>query len=90
MTVLPPIHELLAVRAQTHGDYSHHARYTQDLKRCLRAGAAWEGLTDTEREALEVICHKIGRIMAGNPHFRDHWQDIAGYAQLVADRCPPG
>jgi hypothetical protein len=33
------------------------------------------------------VAHKIGRILAGNPSFRDHWADIAGYAKLVADRC---
>lgn len=35
---------------------------------------------------LEMIAHKVGRILAGNPHFEDHWADIAGYARLSADR----
>ncbi len=81
------VHEILAERGKTHGDYSDHAAVTQELKRIMRANG-WEKLNDCEREALEMIFHKIGRILAGNPHFRDHWDDIAGYATLVAERTP--
>jgi hypothetical protein len=37
-------------------------------------------------EALDMICHKIGRILNGDPNYADSWVDIAGYAKLVADR----
>ena len=33
-----------------------------------------------------MIAHKIGRILAGNPDFKDHWDDIAGYAVLISQR----
>jgi len=79
------IEDTLAERATTHGDYSDHAAITQSFKYLMR-GRGWERLNDCEREALEMIVHKIGRILAGDPHFRDHWHDIAGYATLVADR----
>lgn len=36
-----------------------------------------------QREAMEMIVHKIGRIIHGNPHEADHWRDIAGYALLA-------
>jgi hypothetical protein len=39
------------------------------------------------REALEIDAHKIGRILAGDPDFRDHWLDRAGYATLIAREC---
>ena len=39
-----------------------------------------------QAEAMDMIIHKIGRIINGNPDVVDHWLDIAGYAQLVADR----
>ena len=29
-----------------------------------------------------MILHKIGRILAGDPNHKDHWVDIAGYANL--------
>ena len=31
-------------------------------------------------------CQNLGRILAGDPNFHDHWLDISGYAKLVADR----
>jgi hypothetical protein len=37
-------------------------------------------------EALEMICHKIARVLNGDPNHHDHWHDIAGYATLVANR----
>ena len=46
----------------------------------------WKSLSEVQKEALEMIQHKIGRILAGNPDHKDHWDDIAGYAKLVSDR----
>lgn len=40
-------------------------------------------LTPEQCEALDMIQHKIGRILSGNPNEPDHWHDIAGYATLV-------
>lgn len=37
-------------------------------------------------EALDIITQKIGRIINGDANYADSWQDIAGYAQLVANR----
>ena len=79
--------DLLNERKTTHGDFAKHAECTQSLKReIFRHGVEF---TDMEREALECIALKIGRMIAGDPHFKDHWADIAGYAQLVADRLDP-
>lgn len=77
------IDALLDERAKTHGEYTGHAEISQRLK------AHWKNhnLTDVQHESLDMIAHKIGRILAGDPDFRDHWNDIAGYAKLAADRC---
>jgi hypothetical protein len=84
------IQEILDERKKTHGDYANHAYITQELKGVMRAtGIKWNELKDMEKEALEMIVHKIGRILSGNPHYKDHWDDIAGYATLVAQRCCP-
>jgi hypothetical protein len=81
------INELLAERGKTHGDYMVHAEISQQFKELMRSfGEGWGRCNTAQREALEMIAHKIGRILAGNPHFKDHWDDIAGYAKLVADR----
>lgn len=76
------IDDILNERQKTHGDYELHAQITQELKRVI-AVYDREDLSDTQRETLDMIAHKIGRILAGNPHFADHWTDIAGYARLI-------
>jgi hypothetical protein len=47
-------------------------------------------MDDDQREALDMIAHKIGRILNGDPNYADSWVDIAGYAKLVADRLESG
>ena len=78
--------ELLAERAQTHGDFTDHAGTTQDLKTIMYDHPNYKKLSAVQKEALEMIVHKIGRILAGNPDHKDNWADIAGYAKLVKDR----
>lgn len=46
----------------------------------------WRSLDPDQKEALEMIVHKIGRILNGDPDYADSWHDIAGYAKLVEDR----
>jgi len=43
-------------------------------------------LMPDQEEALSLICTKIARIVNGDPNHIDSWRDVAGYAQLVADR----
>jgi hypothetical protein len=38
------------------------------------------------REALEMLAHKTGRILNGDPAYADSWHDIAGYVRLVEQR----
>jgi hypothetical protein len=47
----------------------------------------WKTLTPVQREGLHMFLRKIGRILVGDPDFKDHWDDIGGYAKLVSDRC---
>ena len=59
---------------------------TQRIKAVMTDTPNWIALNDDMVEALEMIAHKIGRILNGDPAYADSWVDIAGYAQLVADR----
>jgi hypothetical protein len=83
-----PLDKILDERGKRYGTFLGHATVTQQLKKvldetlCRRGG----GLEADQYEALDMICHKIGRIVNGDPDYVDSWQDIAGYAQLVADR----
>jgi hypothetical protein len=45
-------------------------------------------MPDVQREALDHIAGKIGRIFSGQATFFDHWRDVAGYATLAEKACP--
>ena len=80
------INETLEQRQKTHGNFLDHAKTSMTLKGVV-AQAIISGnkeLTFSQREALDMICHKIARVVSGNPNTHDHWHDIAGYATLVA------
>ena len=82
------ITEILDERGKRYGKFKSHAEISQRLKYTVadalsnRKGV----LADDQREALDMICHKIARIVNGDPDYADSWIDIAGYAQLVANR----
>lgn len=78
----------LTERGTRYGKFTGHARITQSMKTFLRneAKICVNELSYDQWEALDMICHKIGRIINGDPNYADSWIDIAGYAQLVADR----
>ena len=80
------IEETLAERQKTHGDFITHAVISQHLKRTIHSYEGHQELDPDQLEALEMIAHKIARILNGNPNIHDHWYDIAGYATLVAER----
>ena len=49
----------------------------------MRRQSGWGRLNTAQEEALEMIAHKIARIINGDPDYKDNWHDIAGYATLV-------
>lgn len=82
------IAQTLTDRGGRYGPFIGHAEVTQRLKRVMAEELAKRGkaLDDDQWEALEMIAHKIGRIINGDPNYDDSWVDIAGYAKLVSDR----
>lgn len=76
----------LAERGTRYGEFSDHARITQNIKRAMENSKNWSMLDDDMRESLEMIAHKIGRILNGDPEYVDSWHDIIGYTKLVEDR----
>lgn len=80
------IRAILSDRAKTHGDYINTSATCRRLMDVLVAGQdGRDELLEHEAETLHMICNKLARIVCGNPHFPDHWDDIAGYAILTAD-----
>lgn len=76
--------EILAERQKTHGDFRTQAAIARCLKSSMHGWGNWHQLKAYQKEALDMIQHKIARILNGNADFKDHWDDIAGYATLVA------
>ena len=86
---LPPGHHvdpLLAARGARYGAFADNASISQALKAQMRQTPKWGALDPDMKEALEMVAHKISRILAGDPDYDDSWVDIAGYATRVADR----
>jgi urocanate hydratase len=83
------VQAVLDERGGRYGAFASHARASQALKELFRdymGDAKWANLNCDQQEALEMIAHKIARILNGDPNYADSWVDIAGYAKLVADR----
>jgi len=82
------IDQTIDERALDYGKFKDSAALMQSIKRLLADHARRHDKTfaDDQWEALEMIVHKMARIVNGNPDKVDHWVDIAGYAKLVADR----
>lgn len=82
------IDAVLDERGKRYGNFLDHARISQRLKNVAHQFASENGkrFDVDQAEALDMIFHKIGRILNGDPNYADSWIDIAGYAKLVADR----
>lgn len=79
------IDQTLTQRTGLYGVFNENARISQALKRAMRDSPNWERLSDDKREALEMVQHKIARILNGDPDYHDNWHDVIGYTKLVAD-----
>jgi len=86
MAYTPDIASTLHDRQQTYGEYPRLAELSQNLKSLVRTHPGWTRMNGAQREALEMILHKIARIVNGDPDYRDSWDDIAGYAARGTER----
>lgn len=77
--------DVLAERGKRYGLFSGHAKIAQTLKRAMHETAGWQKLTDVQREALDMIQHKIARMLNGDPTYVDNATDITGYGRLMLE-----
>lgn len=77
------INEILKERGERYGKFEGHADIAQRIKRVMQGSPSWEEINESKREALEMIGHKLARILNGDPNYADSWRDVAGYAQLI-------
>lgn len=76
---------LIDERGSRYGKFKDGADIMQSLKDVMRDVDGWNNLTASQKEALDMIQHKIGRILNGDPTYDDSWKDIAGYATLIVN-----
>lgn len=92
-----PDHDLEAVltqRGTDYGDFREQAVLARALKNL--AAPAYDTLEqrpdiasstmDTIEEGMDMILHKIARLLNGDITHLDSWDDIAGYATITALR----
>ena len=83
------ITEILEERGKRYGKFVDVAKATSAIQEAVFEQMELEKLNTLAPDqsvALDMICHKLARIAVGDPDYIDNWIDIAGYAQLVADR----
>lgn len=98
------IEDTLKDRGQKYGPFKEQAAISQSLKDIINGYQEVYGETREEnsartnrynamssdkKEALDMIMHKIARILNGQADLHDSWHDIVGYAKLVADSLTP-
>ena len=77
-------------RGESYGDFTTQGAIAQSLKDFARTCPGWGAMEPYQREAMDMILHKISRALNGNPRHLDTWVDIGGYSQIVAVRLQKG
>lgn len=81
--------KILNERGARYGKFVDVAKATSQIQEALYENMSLDKLNSVSPDqavAIDMICHKLARIAVGDIDYVDNWIDIAGYAQLVADR----
>ena len=77
---------ILSERGSRYGSLMDNATISQELKEILHNSFNWKIMPPDMREALDMIAHKIARIVEGDFNYDDSWIDISGYSTLIVER----
>lgn len=77
--------EVLKDRKKTHGPYEESSKFVQLIKSSARTSPQWMSMKPHQQETIDMVAHKLGRILYGNANFVDSWRDLIGYIQLSSD-----
>ena len=56
---------------------------------CTNLPSSWRHPDSRDDSMSADYYQEIARILEGDPSHKDHWDDIAGYAKLIAERSSP-
>ena len=76
------VDDTLSQRGNTYGGIEEVARVTGNLRACVNAVYRAK-MNPVQKYCFDMILVKLGRIMCGDPSYKDNWHDIAGYATLA-------
>ena len=82
----PDINDTIAARDAAHGGLDRVAYVSQAIKAAFADSNNRSSMPDDMCEALDMIAHKLARILTGDMDNFDSWHDVAGYATCVANR----
>lgn len=83
MTTLPNTPEMaVAIRGSSHGDWDKSAEFMSEVKGMMKMTPNWSDMPARQREALEMVVHKVSRILHGDYNDPEHWVDAGGYLKL--------
>jgi hypothetical protein len=79
------IEETLNERGKRYGDFRSFAVIVQGFKDIAFDTPGWKNMPPYQKEALELVFHKIGRMLNAveGGYYDDNWRDCIGYCQLV-------
>jgi hypothetical protein len=77
------VDNLLDEREKRYGQFKAHTEISQGIKLAMHQTPQWNALKPHQKESLDMIAHKIARILNGDPDYPDNWRDISGYSELV-------
>ena len=80
-----PIEHTLEKRGGKYGTIENNAFITQSMMDILAQGKNWDMWSHTHKECSHMICHKMARMVSGDPWYDDNPLDIEGYARLLSD-----
>lgn len=73
----------LEQRGTRYGHFPDQAKIAQQLKRIWYASPGYAKASDTVKECIEIVLHKLARSFNGDPMYDDNYLDIAGYSKLT-------
>jgi hypothetical protein len=71
---------LLEERGKTHGNAEKQFVISQHIKNILNLRDRTDYIDPYIIEVVDMIAMKLSRVATGDPHFAEHFDDIAGYA----------
>lgn len=77
------IETILAERGAAYGSYKDGTRIAMDLYALVQDTPSFDSMDPAQQYAMFMFCAKMARLLNGDPHHVDSWNDIAGYATCV-------